>query len=74
MSARAKQDPIVVLAPETETLICNGPKRFFVSDNGVILCPGDAQGYIAPRFFAKAVRARTGELLLHGISPSAEPT
>ena len=36
---------------------------FFLSQNGVILTPGDASGYLPPRFFARVLNVRTGRPL-----------
>ena len=34
--------------------------QFFISSNNVVLCAGDDQGLIAPRFFSRVVRTSDG--------------
>ena len=34
--------------------------KLFMSANGVILCPGDAEGYVAPEFFLRVVNTQDG--------------
>ena len=47
--------------------------KLFMSANGVVLCPGDAQGFVAPHFFLRVVDARDGtELPLPARTPLPE--
>jgi len=34
--------------------------EFFISENGVILTPGDKSGYIPPKYFEKVISSKTG--------------
>lgn len=34
--------------------------KFFESDNGVILTPGNDRGYLEPKYFLKAVKSPSG--------------
>ena len=35
--------------------------KFFLSDNGVVLTPGDDRGFVPPEFFSRVERSRTHE-------------
>lgn len=37
--------------------------KFYKSANNVILCPGNEEGFLPPKYFAKAVDKRTGTSL-----------
>lgn len=34
--------------------------KFYESDNGVILTPGNAEGYLEPKYFEKVIQVNTG--------------
>lgn len=38
--------------------------KFYESENGVILSPGNDRGYIEPKYFDRVIRADTGEALV----------
>ena len=38
--------------------------KFFLSDNGVILSPGDDEGFMPPKYFSKVVDMKTGHNVL----------
>ena len=40
-----------------------GYYRFYLSKNGVVLTPGDEDGYLDPRFFSKIVDRKSGNLI-----------
>ncbi|KZV90412.1 hypothetical protein EXIGLDRAFT_616970 [Exidia glandulosa HHB12029] len=37
--------------------------KFYLSENGVVLTPGDANGFVKPEFFSRVEESRTGEVL-----------
>lgn len=37
--------------------------KFFISKNNVILCPGNENGYLETKYFAKAVNVKSGQPL-----------
>ena len=47
--------------------------KFFVSQNGVVLTPGDERGFLAPEFFSKVERAN-GEPMTGWTRPQRSDT
>lgn len=35
--------------------------KFYLSENGVVLTPGDERGFVAPEFFSRVETSRTGQ-------------
>ncbi|KAH7107379.1 KptA family-domain-containing protein [Auriculariales sp. MPI-PUGE-AT-0066] len=46
--------------------------KFFISENGVVLTPGNAQGFLPPQFFSRVENAETGSPI-DGISGPRQP-
>lgn len=66
---RSSCDTLIYL--DMEALLAAGFK-LFMSSNGVILSPGNAQGFIPPRYFAKIVDRRTNRIVSCA-APAAAP-
>ena len=54
---------ISMLGIVSQMCVADGIK-FFKSANGVILTPGDEQGFLKPKYFKKIVDAKTGRVSL----------